>query len=66
MNLGTKAAPQIIHLVQSLTAKEKEEFTSFFQRKKINFAWPYSDMPGLDPNLIMHHLSIATSIKPIK
>ena len=23
-------------------------------------------MPGLDPNLIMHHLSIAPGIKPVK
>ena len=66
VNLGTEAAPQIIHLAQSLSAEEKEEFTKFFQSKKINFAWGYSDMPGLDSNLIMHHLSIAPGVKPVK
>ena len=38
----------------------------FFKEKKINFTWTYSDMPRLDIELIMHHLSIASGIKPIK
>ena len=29
-------------------------------------AWTYSDMPMLDTNLIMHHLSIAAGVKPVK
>jgi hypothetical protein len=49
-----------------LSIEDKEEFTKFFQSKKINFAWKYSDMPRLDPDLIMHHLSIAPGVKPIK
>ena len=56
----------MIHLAQSLSPKEKEEFIAFFHKKKINFAWTYSNMLGLDPDLIMHHLSIAPGIKPIK
>ena len=38
----------------------------FLQEKMINFAWLYSDMPGLDTNLIMHQLSIAPGVKPVK
>ena len=49
-----------------MSPKEKEEFIAFFWEKKINFAWTYSDIPGLDPDLIMHHLSIALGIKPVK
>ena len=59
INLGTEEHPDMIHLAQSLSPEEKEEFIAFFQEKKINFAWTYSDMQGLDPDLIMHHLSIA-------
>ena len=66
VNLGTNEAPQMVHLAQSLSSQEKEAYTKFLQEKKINFAWAYSDMPGLDTNLIMHHLSIALGIKPIK
>ena len=66
INLGTKEHPHMIHLAQSLSPEEKEEFIKFFQEKKINFAWTYSDMPGLDPDLIMHHLSIAPRVKLVK
>lgn len=56
----------MIHLAQSLSPEEKEEFIAFFQETKINFAWTYCDMPGLDPDLIMHHLSIAPGVKLVK
>lgn len=44
-NLGTGESPEIIHVAQSLTTEEKESFSKFFQYKKINFAWTYSNMP---------------------
>ena len=59
-------ASQMVHLAQSLSSQEKEAYTKFLQEKKINFAWTYSDMPGLDTNLIMHHLSIALGVKSVK
>ena len=66
IKLGIEEHPHIIHLAQSFSPKEKDEFIDFFQENKIKFAWTYSDMPGLDPDLIMHHLSIAPGIKPVK
>ena len=66
INLGTEEHPHMIHLAQLLSPEEKEEFISFIQEKKINFAWTYSNMLGLDPDLIMHHLSIALGIKLVK
>ena len=55
INLGTEEHPHMIHLAQSLSPEEKDEFIAFFREKKIKFAWTYSNMPGLDPDLIMHH-----------
>jgi hypothetical protein len=66
INLGIEELPHMIHLAQSLSPKEKEEFIAFFQEKKIKFVWTYSNMLGLDPDLIMHHLSIVPGIKPVK
>jgi len=66
INLGIEEHPHMIHLAQSLSPKEKEEFIAFFQEKKINFAQTYSNMPRLDPDLIMHHLFIAPGIKLVK
>ncbi|KAL5542329.1 hypothetical protein UlMin_010039 [Ulmus minor] len=30
------------------------------------FAWSYEDMPGIDPNVIVHHLNIDPNFKPVK
>ncbi len=66
INLGTKEAPKITYLAQSLSQEEKEQFTKFFKQKKIKFSWTYANMLGLDTNLIMHHLFIALDVEPIK
>ena len=66
VNLGTEEVQKIVHLAKSLSPEEKKAYTEFLQKKEINFAWTYSDMPGLDTNLIMHHLSIAPGVKLVK
>lgn len=66
INLRIEESPKIIHVAQSLSTKEKAHFANFFQDQKINFAWTYLDMLGLDTDLIMHHLSISLDKKTIK
>lgn len=66
VNIGSQETPHIIHVAQSLSAEELKYFTHLFLEKKINFAWTYSDMSGLDPDLIMHHLSITLGVKLVK
>ena len=66
INLGIEASPQIIHVAQSLSVEEKEQFTEFFKEKKINFTWTYLDMPRLDTELIMHHLSIGPDVELVR
>ena len=66
ISLGTKENPHIIHLTQSLSVKEKEEFIVFFQENKIIFSWKKYDVPSLDPDLNLHHLSIVLGIKLVK
>lgn len=66
VNIGSQEALDIIHLAQSLSVEELKDFSNLFSKKKINFAWTYFDMPGLDPDLIMHHLSITPGVQPVK
>ena len=40
--------------------------TKFLKKGKINFAWTYKDMPGLDIVLVVHHLAVDPKIKPVK
>lgn len=66
LNIGTEESPRILKVAASLTEPDKEAFAKFFKERQINFAWSYADMPSLDPNLIMHHLSIRSGVKPVK
>ena len=40
--------------------------TEFLKKGKINFVWTYKDMPGLDTDLVVHHLIVDLKIKPVK
>jgi hypothetical protein len=66
INIGTAEQPRILQLVASLTPEEVLKFTEFLKENQINFAWSSTNMPGLDPNLIMHHLSINTGVRLVK
>ncbi|GLJ16865.1 hypothetical protein SUGI_0290680 [Cryptomeria japonica] len=65
-NVGTPENPHLIHLASLFTPEEQPKFIEFFQKHQINFAWSYADMPGLDPDLVMHHLIVAEGAKPVK
>lgn len=54
INIGTTEIAKTLHLAASLIDQEKPSFIRFFEEKQINFALSYADMPGIDPNLIMH------------
>ena len=48
--------------VNSLRRKSEKEN----KNEKINFTWTYKDMPSLDTNLVVHHLTIDPKIKLVK
>lgn len=66
INLGITNNPHMIHLSASLTPKKDPSSAKFFQQRQIKFAWSYSDMSGLDIDLVMHHLTVAKGVKPVK
>lgn len=64
--MGTLETPHKIHLASLLTLEEQPKFVEFFQKCQINFAWSYADILGLDPDLVMHHLTVAEGDKLVK
>lgn len=66
LHQGTLETPHQIHLASLLTPEEQPNFVEFFQKRQINFAWSYADMPGLDPDLVMHHLTMGEGAKLVK
>jgi hypothetical protein len=63
ININIVEQPKILQIPTSLTIEEIVKFTNFQKENQINFARSYADMPGLDPDLIMHYLSINPGIK---
>lgn len=64
--MGTLENPHIIHLAESLTLAEDPHFAKFFQKREINFARSYTNMLGLDLELVMHHLTVEDGENPVK
>ncbi|KAL5564790.1 hypothetical protein UlMin_027954 [Ulmus minor] len=44
----------------------QEDLIIFLREHRDVFAWSHEDMPGIDPNVIVHRLNIDPNFKPIK
>lgn len=66
VNLGIEDNLQITYIAATLSPEEQKAMIEFLQKGKINFAWTYKDMPGLDTDLVVHHLTVDPKIKPVK
>ncbi|KAL5538565.1 hypothetical protein UlMin_045432 [Ulmus minor] len=49
-----------------LTGQFKEDLVTFLREHRDVFAWSHEDMPGIDPDVIVHRLNIDPNFKPIK
>jgi len=66
INLKSEANPKPIFVCERLTPSEKEDLIHLIRKYIDVFAWNYEDMPGLDPQVAMHHLNINPNVKPVK
>ena len=66
VNLGTEECPRITYIAANLIEGEEMALTALLRESIINFAWSYAHMPGLDPNLVVHHLAVDPNVKPVK
>ncbi|KAL0446355.1 UNVERIFIED_CONTAM: Transposon Tf2-12 polyprotein [Sesamum latifolium] len=65
VNLGNTEDPQPIYTSASLTQEEEGAYITLLHEFKDLFAWSYKKMPGLDPKVAMHHLSVKRN-SPVK
>ena len=49
-----------------LEGKIKKDLIRFLRENIDVFAWSHEDMPGIDPSVITHRLSIYPSSKPVR
>ncbi|KAL0405690.1 UNVERIFIED_CONTAM: Transposon Tf2-12 polyprotein [Sesamum latifolium] len=55
-----------IYTSASLTQEEEEAYIMLLHEFKDVFAWSYKKMPGLDPKVAVHHLSVKKGARPVK
>ena len=65
VNIGSLEIPRLVHIVASLSQDQADLLFEVLRENIGRFAWSYQDMPGLDPKLVVHHLSIDPKIKPV-
>jgi len=66
LNLGTKEEPRPIYVSSLLMQEEEKEYFVLLSEYKDVFAWSYKKMPGLDPKVAVHRLSIKKGVSPKK
>ncbi|KAL0289055.1 UNVERIFIED_CONTAM: hypothetical protein Sangu_2631900 [Sesamum angustifolium] len=58
--------PRPIYLSASLIHGEEGTYIALLNEFKDVFAWSYKEMPGLDPKIVVHHLSVKKGARPVK
>ena len=49
-----------------LSQEEQEAVAEVISRHLDAFAWSASDMPGIDPDFLCHHLSMDATVHPVR
>ncbi|KAK4407979.1 Transposon Tf2-12 polyprotein [Sesamum angolense] len=66
VNLGDIENPRPNYISASLTHGEEGTYIALLHEFKDVFAWLYMEMPGLDPKVAVHHLSVKKGARPVK
>ena len=49
----------------SCSSEEVDAYKALFQEFRDIFAWSYTEMPGLDPSIVEHHIDTWPDVAPI-
>ena len=66
INLGIDDEPKMIQVGNTLTTSEKDALVALLTEFKEVFAWSYEDMPGIDTDIVQHHIPIDPIMKLVK
>ncbi|GAU48966.1 hypothetical protein TSUD_188130 [Trifolium subterraneum] len=66
INLGSEEEKKEIKIEASLEAFVKERVIVLLREYVDIFVWSYQDMPGLDPEIVEHHLPLKPECPPVK
>ncbi|PKI71984.1 hypothetical protein CRG98_007600 [Punica granatum] len=60
INIGTAEEQRTLRIGTDLDLAQKARMIDFLTEYQLVFAWSYADMPGLDPSIVKHFLSLDT------
>ena len=66
VNIGTTEDPRPVFINANLSLEEEDAYVELLEEYKDVFAWTYKEMPGLDPMVAIHHLSVRHGVRPTK
>ncbi|XP_011009973.1 PREDICTED: uncharacterized protein LOC105114938 [Populus euphratica] len=66
INVGTEQDKRELKIGTLITTEERCSLTSLLQEYIDVFAWSYTDMPGLDIDIVVHRLPLIEGCKPVK
>ena len=66
IDFGVPDQPREIRIGSSLSPDERSGLIDLLRLYLDVFAWSYEDIPGLDPTIVQHHLSILPHARPVK
>ncbi|KAK4573414.1 hypothetical protein RGQ29_031397, partial [Quercus rubra] len=66
VNIDTIEDPRPVFINANLSLEEEDAYVELLEEYKDVFAWTYKEMPGLDPKVAIHHLSVRHRVRPTK
>lgn len=66
VNLSEGGEERMVKISKSLLEEEKRRLISLLREYKDVFTWKYEEMPGLNPKLVTHKMSVDPKAKPAK
>ena len=65
VNLGTNEEAKELRVGSALQKEVKAKLIKLLKDYMDVFAWSYQDMPGLDTDIVVHHLPLKEDLPPI-
>ena len=66
INIGSAEDLKPICVNANLSPEEEIAYTELLKEYNDVFTWTYKEMPGLDPKVVVHYLSIRHGVRPTK
>ena len=66
VNLGSEEERKEVKVGAQLSSTVKESLIELLKEFPDVFAWSYKDRPGLDTNIVEHHLPLKPECPPVK